>query len=95
MIKARKYSRSPRGVKADCAIGVMSGLIGAHNKFGQRFDNPDPKMQGIIVSIYGESTIRWKSNEMEILMFPYLETSDVQWDVSAVSSSAKELDANE
>ncbi|TVY57074.1 Sugar transporter STL1 [Lachnellula cervina] len=32
--------------------GVMSGLIGADNQFGRDFNSPDPKMQGIIVSIY-------------------------------------------
>ena len=31
--------------------GVMSGLIGANNKFGEQFGNPDPKMQGISISI--------------------------------------------
>jgi hypothetical protein len=35
----------------------MSGLIGAHNKFGEQFNNPDPKMQGIITSIYGELVV--------------------------------------
>lgn len=30
----------------------MSGLIGADNQFGRDFNSPDPKMQGIIVSIY-------------------------------------------
>lgn len=37
------------------ATGVMSGLIGANNKFGQQFNNPDANMQGIITSIYGRS----------------------------------------
>lgn len=32
--------------------GVMSGLIGAQNQFAQEFHNPDPKLQGIITSIY-------------------------------------------
>jgi len=31
---------------------VMSGIIGAKNQFGHDFGNPDPNMQGIIVSIY-------------------------------------------
>jgi hypothetical protein len=32
--------------------GVMSGLIGADNQFGQEFHRPDTKLQGLIVSIY-------------------------------------------
>ncbi|KAJ5273766.1 hypothetical protein N7478_008891 [Penicillium angulare] len=32
--------------------GVMSGLIGANNQFGQQFGNPDANMQGILTSIY-------------------------------------------
>ena len=42
----------------------MSGLIGATNKFGQQFNNPDPNLQGIIVSIYGWVHIQTVSNEM-------------------------------
>jgi MFS family permease len=30
----------------------MSGLIGADNQFGKDFNSPNPKMQGIIVSLY-------------------------------------------
>lgn len=32
--------------------GVMSGIIGAENQFGQDFNSPNEDMQGIIVSIY-------------------------------------------
>lgn len=32
--------------------GVMSGLIGANNQFGQTFNNPDSTMQGLLTSIY-------------------------------------------
>lgn len=32
--------------------GVMSGLIGADNQFALDFHKPNPKMQGIITSIY-------------------------------------------
>ncbi|KAL2061700.1 hypothetical protein VTL71DRAFT_7078 [Oculimacula yallundae] len=32
--------------------GVMSGIIGAKNQFDKDFNNPDPKLQGIITSIY-------------------------------------------
>jgi len=32
--------------------GVLSGLIGAENQFGQDFNNPDPTTQGLIVSVY-------------------------------------------
>ncbi|KAB2579365.1 Sugar transporter STL1 [Lasiodiplodia theobromae] len=32
--------------------GVMSGIIGAENQFGNDFNNPDANMQGLIVSIY-------------------------------------------
>lgn len=32
--------------------GVMSGIIGAENRFAQDFNNPDSHMQGIITAIY-------------------------------------------
>ncbi|KAI1075786.1 general substrate transporter [Whalleya microplaca] len=32
--------------------GVMSGIIGADNRFGRDFDNPDPEMQGNITALY-------------------------------------------
>ncbi|KAL1652258.1 hypothetical protein SLS58_000385 [Diplodia intermedia] len=32
--------------------GVMSGIIGANNQFGNDFNYPDANMQGLIVSIY-------------------------------------------
>jgi MFS family permease len=32
--------------------GVLSGLIGADNQFGQDFDHPDANTQGLIVSVY-------------------------------------------
>ncbi|KAM5354023.1 hypothetical protein ACJ41O_000673 [Fusarium nematophilum] len=32
--------------------GVMAGIIGADNRFGRDFNNPDPDMQGNITSLY-------------------------------------------
>ncbi|KIJ53831.1 hypothetical protein M422DRAFT_73963 [Sphaerobolus stellatus SS14] len=32
--------------------GVMSGIIGANNQFGEDFNHPSPTMQGTIVAIY-------------------------------------------
>ena len=32
--------------------GVLSGIIGADNQFGQDFDHPDANTQGLIVSVY-------------------------------------------
>ncbi|KAI8166599.1 Sugar transporter STL1 [Colletotrichum sp. SAR 10_70] len=33
-------------------LGVMSGIIGAENRFARDFNNPDPDMQGNITSLY-------------------------------------------
>lgn len=33
--------------------GVMSGLIGADNQFGQQFGHPDANMQGICECCWG------------------------------------------
>lgn len=33
-------------------LGVMAGIIGADNRFGRDFDNPDSNMQGNITSLY-------------------------------------------
>jgi MFS family permease len=32
--------------------GVLSGIIGADNQFGQDFNHPDANTQGLIVSVY-------------------------------------------
>lgn len=32
--------------------GVLSGIIGADNQFGEDFDHPDANTQGLIVSVY-------------------------------------------
>lgn len=32
--------------------GVMSGIIGANNRFGRDFGNPDASLQGDIVALY-------------------------------------------
>jgi MFS family permease len=32
--------------------GVMSGIIGANNRFGRDFNNPDANMQGNITALY-------------------------------------------
>ena len=32
--------------------GVMAGIIGADNRFGRDFNNPDPEMQGNITALY-------------------------------------------
>ncbi|PLN79950.1 general substrate transporter [Aspergillus taichungensis] len=32
--------------------GVMAGIVGAENRFGQDFNNPDPAMQGNITALY-------------------------------------------
>lgn len=34
------------------SIGVMSGIIGANNRFGQDFNYPDADMQGNITALY-------------------------------------------
>ncbi|KAK9854854.1 hypothetical protein MYU51_003045 [Penicillium brevicompactum] len=35
-----------------CHKGVMSGLVGADNRFGRDFNNPDAALQGDIVALY-------------------------------------------
>lgn len=35
--------------------GVMSGIIGAENRFGRDFNSPDAEMQGDIVALYDVS----------------------------------------
>lgn len=39
-------------VVADLGKGVMAGIIGADNPFGEYFNNPDADMQGNITALY-------------------------------------------
>jgi len=36
----------------DLELGVMAGIIGADNAFGQQFNHPDPNLQGDITGLY-------------------------------------------
>ena len=42
----------------DRHVGVMSGLIGADNRFGRDFHNPDDNLQGDIVGLYDVRNFR-------------------------------------
>lgn len=37
--------------------GVMSGLVGADNRFGRDFNHPDADLQGDIVALYDVSLV--------------------------------------